>query len=343
MNFEKNATPEWFVEASQYLEELKGKSKYQHEKVSDTVEKIHSPERGDFVLEKIRDPKSKEAKDVFNLTKKFAPEEADTVDIIQDAIANPTEAYSYHVAKEGKKTVAFAQSSYLELRPEAGGKPNEVAIFGGFSLTAESYRRKGIGAELVSQLIKEDVEKAQKRGQEIKCFTVEGKETSESFWNHVGLKRLYYEDAEGNFNEAPYIQPPIQWDEETGRALDPETEEIGDKDIKEYTVPEHLMIKMMDKRNEINLEELKPVIDIIYFDNYTLYRNEGEKFPTDEAIKYTQDAVNKFLDEFFETLKNSKDGKLYLMDAKEREEKRKELEVKGKSFNELIVEKENEE
>lgn len=339
MNFEKiNTMPQWEVEARNYLAELESKSKYQREKVSETSEKIHSPERGDYSLEKVKNPESKEAKDIFNLTKKFAPEEADTLDIIQDAIANSTEAYSYHVAKDKKKTIAFAQSSYLEFRPEVGGSPNEVAVFGGFSLTNEKYRRKRIGSELISKLMRENVEKAKQRNQEIKCLTVEGKESSEPFWNNVGLKRVYYKDTEGNFNEAPYIQPPIQWDEKTGRALDPETGEVGDKDVKEYSIPEHLMIRMMDNRNEINAEELKPIIDIIYFDNYTLYRNEGEKLPTDEAIQYTRDAVNKFMDEFFETLKDAEGGKIYLMDAKEREAKKTELAAKGKKFNELVAE-----
>ena len=224
------------------------------------------------------------------------------------------------------------------MRREAGGKPNEVAIFGGYSLTNEKYRRRGVGAELISLLMREDAEKALKKQQEIKCLVVQGKETSEPFWNHVGLKRIYYEDAEGNFNETPYIQPPIQWDEKTGQPLDPETEEVGDKDIKEYTIPEHLMIRMMDNKNEINPEDLRPILDIIYFDNYTLYRNEGDDLPTDEAIQHTRDAVNKFMDEFFETLKNAQDSKLYLMDAKEREEKRAELEAKGKKLSELVAE-----
>lgn len=339
MNFEKpNLTPEWYIGAKNYLAELEGKSKYQREEIDELSEKIHSPERGDYVLEKVKDPESKEAKDIFSLTKKLSPEEADTLDIIQDAIANPTDAYSYHVAKDGKKTVAYAQSSYLELRPEAGGKPNEVAIFGGYSLTSEKYRQKGIGSELVLKLMREDIEKAKNKGQEIKSLVVEGKESSEPFWNYVGLKRLYYEDAEGNWQEAPYIQPPIQWDEETGKALDPETEEIGDKDIKEYSIPEHLMIRMMDNRNEINVEELKPIIDILYFDNYTLYRNEGEDSPTDEAIQHTREAVNKFMDEFIATLKNAKDGKLYLMDAQERAQKKAELKTKGREFNELVAE-----
>lgn len=339
MSFEKpNAAPEWYAGAQNYLAELEGKSKYQREQTGELSEKIHSPERGDYSLEKVKNPESKEAKDIFKLTKKFSPEEADTLDIIQDAIANPTEAYSYHVAKEGKKTIAYAQSSYLELRPEAGGKPNEVAVFGGYSLTAEQYRQKGIGSELVSRLMREDIEKAKNKGQEIKCLVVEGKESSEPFWNYVGLKRAYYEDAEGNWQEAPYIQPPIQWDEKTGKPLDPETEEIGDKDIKEYSIPEHLMVRMMDNRNEINAEELRPIIDIIYFDNYTLYRNEGDDLPTDKAINYTREAVNKFMDEFFAILKNAKDGKIYLMDAKEREQKKTEVKALGKQFNELVAE-----
>ena len=149
---------------------------------------------------------------------------------------------------------------------------------------------------------------------------------------------MYFEDKDGNFKEVPYICPPIQWDEKTGQPLDPETEEIGDKDIKDYSAPEHLMIRLVNGKDEMNVQELMPMIQSIYRDNYTLYNDLGEEYPTSEAIEYTRAAVNEFQKELEGVLSEAKDGKLLLLSAKEREDKIAELKSRGKEFHELQIE-----
>ena len=49
-----NVIPEWYVGAQNYLVELEGKSKFQRERIDELNEKIYSPERGDYVLEKVK-------------------------------------------------------------------------------------------------------------------------------------------------------------------------------------------------------------------------------------------------------------------------------------------------
>ncbi len=320
--------------------EMAEKSQYRRERLSDLKEQIVSPEGENFLIEHVKDAESPDVKKIFKFMEKFNPEECDTIEIIQDAIENPTDAYAYHIIKDEKgKVIAHSESSYLEIPPEnQGDKPKEAVLFIGCNIVDDKHQRKGLGTEICQTFFETGAKKAKNHEQSLKGIIGEAVETSEKFWNQVGMKRMYFEDGEGNIQEVPYICPPIQWDEKTGLPLDPETEEIGDKDIKEYSAPEHLMVRMIDGRQEINASELLAMIGPVYTDNYTLYRNEGEEYPTDEAIGYSRKAVRGFRDELEAVLRKAKDGKIILLDAKEREEKIKELQASGKNFNELVIE-----
>jgi len=329
------------------IEEMEAASPYRREKETERTEKINPKdsenpkfaEIGELKIEHIKDRESPKIDKIVEFMEKFAPEEADTPEIIRDAVANPTDAYAYHTIENQKgETISHAQSSYLELTDENDQPLNQSIIFGGFVITADEYRRKRLADEIWQSALRCNLEKAQKKNQELKAIVVEGKEESEPFWNHVGLKRVYFEDAQGNLHETPYIQPPIDWNNRTGL---PKGYKKGD-DMKKFSVPEHLMIKPTDNRNEITTQELMPIISAIYSDNYTLYRNEGEKYPTDKAIESTQEIVGQFQTELKQTLSQAKEGKLYLLDAKEREQKMMEFKAAGKNFEHFMFsEKEN--
>jgi|GEM_PF-2880122 len=327
-----------YQDAEKITKELEANSHYKREQVSSDKETITSPEAEKFSVDRVRDAKSSEVKKIHKFMNKFNPEEADTLDIIQDAVEK--DIYAYHIAQDEKgKVVAHTQSSYLEVAPaEPGGKAAESILFIGYSITDDDFQRKGLASELFQSTVKTGAEKAKTEQQALRGIIGEAVATSERFWNHVGLKRMYFEDKDGNFKEVPYICPPIQWDEKTGQPLDPETEEIGDKDIKDYSAPEHLMIRLINGKDEMNVAELMPMIQSIYHDNYTLYNDAGEEYPTKEAIEYTRAAVNEFQKELEAVLSEAKDGKLLLLSAKEREAKIAELKSQGKEFNELQIE-----
>ena len=327
-----------YQDAEKITKELEAKSRYKREHVAGDHEKISSPELGEFSIDRVKNHEDPKVEKIFDFMQKFNPEEADTLDIIQEAVK--VDLYAYHIAenKEGE-VVAHTQSSYLEVAPkESGAKSSEAILFIGYSITDDDYQRKGLASELFSSVIKTGAEKAKSQQQGLRAVIGEAVASSEKFWNHVGLKRMYFEDKAGNFQEVPYICPPIQWDGQTGKALDPETEEIGDKDIKEYSAPEHLMTRMLDGKNEISVAELMPMIDIIYEDNYTLHKYPGrEDNPTDEAIANTMAAVKEFRKELENILSEAKDGKIILLSAGERQQKAQELKQKGLEFNELHI------
>lgn len=327
------------------IDGLAEKSRYQRQEVSPSQEKIVSPEGEKFSVERIKDPKSKDVQKLFKFLKRFDPEECDSPKIIKDAIANPTDAYAYYIIKNEKgEVIAHTQGSYLEMEPSGEKEESDQAIlFMGYTITDEDYGRRGLAMESNRGVFKYAAEKAEQNEQELKAIVVEAVEASEVLANRLGMERIYFEDNEGNIHEVPYICPPLLWDEKTGRPLDPETEEIGEKDIKDYSVPEHLMIRMIDGRKEMDAEELMAILDPVYSDNYTLYRDEGDTNVTDEALEYSKNAVEKFKEELKAALTGAKDGKIFMMDAKERKTRKEELEANGKVFDELVKEEKDEE
>ena len=352
MNFEKAAleqkTEKTLARQSQedmqkIISSLGEESRYKREVVSNSDETIISPEGEKFSVGRIKDSSSQDVDKLFKFMERFNPEECDTADIIRDAIENPTDAYAYYIVKDKEGAViAHTQGSYLEMETSTNKNNEEEAIlFMGYTVTDKEYARKGLALECNRGVFKYAAEKAETKDQVLKAVVVEAVDASEPLANRLGMKRIYFEDNDGNIQEVPYICPPIQWDERSGKPLDPETGKIGDKDIKEYSAPEHLMVRMIDGRQEIAASELLAMIDPVYTDNYTLYRNEGEKYPTNKAIEYSRKAVKGFRDELEEALKSAKDGKIILLDAKEREARISEVFAKGKKFNELIIERED--
>jgi len=343
---QKDAKAESWQQLERITSEMAAKSYYNRTTESKTIDKIapKDPENkrfaeiGELKIEHIKDPESRKVEALVDFMNKFEPEEADTPEIIRDAIANETEAYAYHIIedKDGK-VAAHIQSSLLELAPaNENDKPSQTIIFNGFVITADDFQRKGLATELYQTMMRCNLEKAKAKEQEVKAVVVEGKENSEPFWNHVGLRRIYFEDAEGNFHEVPYIQPPIDWNKKTGT---PSGWKKGD-DFKKFSMPEHLMIRRVDDKQEITMDELRPMLEIIYSDNYTLYRNKGERYPTDKAIAKTQEIIEGFQQELEDAVSRSKDGKLYLFNAKEREQKMAEVKAAGKNLEHFVFAKE---
>lgn len=310
--------------------ELAKKSHYKRKVQPDGREIVKSPAVGTFSIARIQGPEDPGVKKIYDLMKEFSPEEMDTLEIVQEAISQ--DIYAYHILEDKQgNVIAHSQSSYLEL-PSKKRKSDEAIIFGGFIITDADYRRKGLAAELFQSSLKFGLEKARINQQDIKGVVVEGKEESEPFWNYVGLKRLYYEHENGDFYEVPYLQPPIKWDEKTGKPLDPKTGKVGDKDPKYYSAPEHLMVRMSDGRQEISVEELMSMVEVIYADNYTLSRKKGAESPTYKAIEKVTQTVKQFRDELEYRLNDAKDRRIVLMDAKERGSKTRELKSSGKNL-----------
>ena len=335
---ETSAEEQSWRDLEKIIDELAARSPYKRATASPTTEIISArdekdakfSELGDLKIEQVKDPASPKVEGIVNFMNKFEPEEADPPEIIRDAIADPTGIYAYHIIEnKAGEVIAHNQSSYLELEPPGEDEEaSQAIIFNGFVITADDAQRKGLASELYQTMMRCHLEKAKAEGQEVKAIVAEGDADSEAFLNSVGLRRIYFEDNDGHWRELPYLQPPIEWNKRTGM---PKGWKEGD-DLKEFCIPENLMIRRVDGQQEMTMDELRPMLETIYLDNYVPYRNEGERYPTDKAIAKAQEIVDGFQQELEDAVSQAKDGKLYLFDAQEREQKMAEAKAGGREF-----------
>lgn len=288
-------------------------------------------EIGTLFIERLHGPDDPKVEGVIEFTQTFNPEESDTPDIILDALVNPKDIYAYHTLENSEgRMLSHIQSSLLELKSTDPNKKQAI-IFNGFSITDDALQRRHLATEMFQTMLACSLEKAQSKQQEIQAIIVEGKANSELFWNFVGLRRLYFEDDGGNFHEIPYIQPPIDWDEDTGF---PRGYKKGDS-IKKFSSPEHLMVRAINSKKEISIAELLPMIESIYYDNY-VSQSEGMDFSA-EAKKRIPQLVEQFKLELVDNLKKSANGKLVMLSAAERQQKMEELGQRGKTLTEFFT------
>ena len=129
---------------------------------------------------------------------------------------------------------------------------------------------------------------------------------------------MYFEDRDGNLREVPYIQAPLEWDKKTGRPMS-------------RAVPEHLMLRLTNGKYGLNIDELLPMVWALYKDNNI---PSNEFFRSEDDAKKCYKAVVGYFEKLKKALGESKDGRLFLMSAEEREQKDRELQARGKNLYE---------
>jgi predicted N-acetyltransferase YhbS len=294
------------------IEELQNSSKFKERKVlDDGREVIRSPEAGEFFIRRVQDTNDPAVQKIHEfLVKEFSKEEADTLETVKAAVEQEVQVYRIAENAEGR-IVALGNMQYLELESS-----QEAMLFAAYVVTDADYRKAGLGSELYPGFYNFAKEKAKKDGVCIKGIIGEAVDTVESFLNRMGRKRIYFEDENGNIREVPYVQAPLDWDKKTG---EPKTKAVA----------EHLMIRLLDGRQEMQISEIMPMVKAIYEENYTFAE---EYFKTKKAYQACEDTVMSHLSELENVLQKAKDGKLFLMDKAEREKKQKEIETQGKQI-----------
>lgn len=152
----------------------------------------------------------------------------------------------------------------------------------------------------------------------------------ENFFNQMNRKRIYYEDKEGNVHEVPYLQPPLKWDKETGRPINPWTGEVSSKeDIEKCSAHIHLMVRMIDDRQRFPAADVLSFVKTLYEDNYAGKDVHGS--PENPEVEKELDRLKV---ELAKSLSEAKSGEVFLMNAKERMLKKQELFKAGKELYE---------
>lgn len=230
--------------------------------------------------------------------------------------------------RDAGKIVGCIQNSHIENLD----KRDEILIFNGHVIVASEYWRRGLATELYQSVFERCLAKAKKEKQIIKCIIGEGetKVEMENFFNQMNRKRVYFEDEGGNVHEVPYLQPPLKWDKETGRPINPWTGEVSSKeDIEKCSARIHLMIRMVDGRQRFEAKEVLSFVKTLYEDNYAGKAVHGS--PENPEVEKELDRLKTKL---AMALSGAKNGEVFLMSADERVEKKQELAVIGKELYE---------
>lgn len=218
----------------------------------------------EFEIETLKDPEDKRLDEAYDfLADTFGKNEMDSKDAVKDQMKGLrygqkietggnavifTASRNYETLDEnGEKTskkevVSSLDAGVISLQDENGNFTGECILMVYYiaSKTSEdptrNYRQLGLGRELLVSAYKYGLEEAGKRSMKLIGAAGECTYTSRAFWERMGWKRVYAKDGgeQGkNYKEISYIQPPLNYDLETGN---PEE----DSDI----APEHLMMNI---------------------------------------------------------------------------------------------------
>lgn len=316
------------------MEEERSRSKYQYEILPDGRERIFSLERGDFFIDCIRDPNNPKIDAIKKFMMEFDPKESDP-DMIAFNVSDQNYGYYLLEDKDGKP-IGYSQSVLINfLSPDQiEEQPKKAIIFNGHIFIKKEERRKGLAYEMMQTTLREFGEGAKAQDRILVGVAGECLATSEKFWNSLGSKRLFFEDKEGNFNEIAYLQPPLEWhDKEKGIPLDPETGEPST--IENCSVYEHMMVRMFDDRQEIEVEDIMKIVRTIYEDSY-----EGKEYDGGREWPAIQAELEKIQNILENQLRQSINGRLRMLNFEERQQLEEELKQKGKKINHLLTEEE---
>lgn len=308
--------------------DLEMKSPFQKYIDNDGIERLRSPEGEEFRVVEMKDAKDKQRIDkIYNfMLEEFGEDETETKVWIKKSIEQNLNWY-HLVENEKGEIVSLSSVQHLELEPERGKEeaPRESMIYVCFILTKDNYRSKGLAPELYSEFYKKSLHEAEKKGQKIKGIMGEAVETVERFLNKFGRKRMYFKDKSGNMHEVPYFQPPVDIDD--------------DGYAHSNKVPEHVMFKGVDGKQEFRADDVLRMVRAIYKE----YIAGESNYNTKAGFERSWKIMNDLLVELQQSLEKSKDGKVFLMDAKEREALKKKIYREGKELHEVTKEEEDKE
>jgi len=284
------------------LEELGDESKL--------VTKLETPEGEKFSVEKTENPKDESVVKSHDLLKKtFGKNEVDSLETIQEAMEEDPPVIVHNINNESGEAVATAHSAILNSFDEDFEKKGDKGfMLEAYTVVDKENQGKNLGLELYRRRLSDMQNQAQAQGVQMESIIAEVEpDTPEQFYNSVGLKRCYYENAKGDLVEVPYEQSVLVdgWNSKTGKPL-PDHE----------NTPLQLMIAQLDGRTEISTEELLEKVRSIM--DYDSYLTRGD-FKNNKAFKQHEKVLEDDLAKLEKALSQAKDGKIKLMSAVERD------------------------
>jgi hypothetical protein len=149
------------------------------------------------------------------------------------------------------ETISIFSGGLLDLITLNAPLDREAMFMEAYAVTRIDSQNLGIFRELYMSSLMQAAADAQAERKLLTMVVGECTWHSERAWNAMGQKRIYIETDVAEYTELPYIQPPVDWDSQTGLA----SEGAGN-------VPEHLMLEFFDSNP--TKEGIVAAIDGIY-------------------------------------------------------------------------------
>ncbi|MFH1236493.1 MAG: hypothetical protein V1685_06190 [Parcubacteria group bacterium] len=278
---------------------------------------IETEEGDKYKIEKIESGKDPRVKESHGLLKRtFGRAEVDSLRTIQTAIdgkvvgdeeSADTPLLVHTVQNEQGNVIGTNHSAVLEtLNPEFKGTGDGVALQA-YTAVEKGQEGKGIDREMLRKSVTDALKHARERNVKLAAIITEATaEAPEGFYNSIGMRRMYFENAEGKLVEVPYRQSELadDWDPGSGNPR-----EGAEK------VALHLMTARLDQQTHITADEVMGYVRAIM--NYDSFQTEGY-FKNQRAYTAHETTLQKDLHELATALKEAKDGKIMLMTEAER-------------------------
>jgi len=208
---------------------------------------------------------------------------------------------------EQKETVGTHHAALLRMRDEEGeASQQERLLYGIYTVIPEQFRRGGHGGVLVRDAVAESYKQLGEEERITGRVTEASAHENEGYHNHAlkaneGMRRLYSQNAKGEWIEAPYKQVPLGWDEATGESTLKST-------------PEHLMYAPLDQASDtLDGKKLADIVRTLHYYNMWV----EDDFESKGAYQKHEEEIERYIDDFAKSV----EGKQFrLMGKAEREE-----------------------
>ena len=287
------------------IEELRQKSKFTRSAEYSPNTTIENSEQL-FTLQTIESGKETSLSDVQALFERtFGAEEVDPEKILRESVDGITSWGTTQaryriigVRNESGQMIGTIAGAPLDLLDEHGKPTGEMVYFVGYAVIDPSARKNGIAREAYISALMDATDQAAREGKKLKFAIGECTDVSEKYWNDVGWKRIYAQEPNEltSFTEVPYMQPALDFDEDTGEVA----EGVGE-------APEHLMMDSFGSQAPTK-EDLLRAYDAFMSWNAHWPR---QAFGSDEAFASHQ-AYTSNLEGVFAAFLESHNSLLYL-------------------------------
>jgi GNAT superfamily N-acetyltransferase len=262
------------------------------------------PESGEMKSETcsikvLEGPEDPEFEPVYQmLLKGFGPEELDPEDVMKDQMGGKrkgldsmgTRAQLADIRNGKGEVVCVLNGGLLPILDEKGHETGESVFMIFYIHTRPDHERLGLSRELMITAHQMAEKEARARGLKLIGVTGECTWDSRRFWESMGLRRAYAGTGGRELREVPYIQPPLDFDLETGAVA-----EGCDN------APEHFMVQYFDDAAMLkpDAQKLQRIVRAFYrANNYVGRAAFKEGAEGDEAYEAHRRAITPHEEQF---------------------------------------------